>query len=83
MLSFAEIVRGRFEDAYERIAQGGGYRDWDEVYCPECGGDLELVETIDVEVSRATYDFPADYERIGYVYRCPECGEEFITKKEI
>lgn len=71
------------DEAYERIHREGGFKLLREGICPECNEELELVEEICVEVSPQNYWREQEYDEIGYVYRCPECGEQFITSKEI
>ena len=52
------------------------------VPCPDCGALLESIESIG-EWSRATYDNPPCWNEAGWLYRCPDCGHEFIAKEEI
>lgn len=70
-------------EAYVRIHAEGGFREYDSTTCPVCGEELELDEVIGVETSPQSYQHEQEVVEIGYVYRCPECGEKFITRKEI
>lgn len=54
-----------------------------EIYCPECGGKLEEKDRIYKKISEQTYEFPAQYEIIGYIYECPICGEKIETENEL
>lgn len=70
-------------EAYERISEEGGLRALDSTTCHDCGDELELVEVICYETSPKSYQHEQEFEEIGYVYECPECGEQFINRKEI
>lgn len=51
--------------------------------CPECGGELQFVETEGHELRDGDYYTPNSYVIDKYVYRCAECGEIVKTDKEL
>lgn len=51
--------------------------------CPECGGELQFVETEGHELKDGDYLTPNSYVIDKYVYRCAECGEIVKTEKEL
>ena len=51
--------------------------------CPECGGELQFVETEGHEIKDGDYYTPNSYVIDKYVYRCAECGEIVKTDKEL
>jgi len=50
--------------------------------CPNCGGELEFVETEGHELKDGDYNTPNSYVIDNYVYRCVECGEIIKTPNE-
>ncbi len=51
--------------------------------CPECGGELQFVETEGHELNDGDYYTPNSYIVDCYVYRCRECGEIIKSEKEL
>ena len=51
--------------------------------CPECGGELEFVETEGHELNDGDYYIPNSYEIDCYVYRCRVCGAIIKSEKEL
>lgn len=51
--------------------------------CPNCGGELEFVETDGHELNDGDYYTPNSYVIDNYVYRCVECGEIIKTPNEL
>lgn len=69
-----------FDALCNLVVMGGGDG---EIYCPECGGRLEEKERIYRTLCGATYEFPEQYEIIGYIYECPICGEKIEKENEL
>lgn len=44
--------------------------------CPECGGEMEIVDTVGYEIPSSDYDLPPDYIAEYDILRCPICGCE-------
>lgn len=44
--------------------------------CSECGGEMEIVDTIGYEIPSSNYDIPPDYIEEYDILRCPICGYE-------
>lgn len=51
--------------------------------CPECGGDLQFIETEGHDEPSGNYDVPPSYEIDRYVYKCTVCGETIKSEKEL
>ncbi len=51
--------------------------------CPDCGGELEYMETEGHELKDGDYLTPNSYVIDNYVYRCRECGEIIKSEKEL
>lgn len=51
--------------------------------CPECGGELDYVETQGHELNDGDYYTPNSYIIDKYIYRCADCGEIIKTDKEL
>lgn len=69
-----------FDALCNLVVMGGGDG---ECYCPECGGRFEEKERIYRTISPQTYEYPEEYEIIGYIYECPICGEKLETTEEL
>lgn len=52
------------------------------IRCPSCGAKLESIDDVG-HWTEPTYDNAPCWVTEGWLYRCPECGAEFITKEEI
>lgn len=51
--------------------------------CPDCGGELEYVETEGHELKDGDYLTPNSYVVDNYIYRCRECGKIIKSEKEL
>lgn len=51
--------------------------------CPECGGDLEYIETEGHELNDGDRWTPNSWIIDNYIYRCRECGETVKYEKEL
>ena len=51
--------------------------------CPECGGELEFVETEGHELNDGDRWTPNSYIIDNYIYRCAVCGETFLSENEL
>lgn len=51
--------------------------------CPECGGEIDLIETEGHEKNDGNYYVPNTYVVDNYVYQCRECGKTIKSEKEL
>lgn len=66
-----------FEDSLPEVL-GDEYR----CKCPSCGGgEVREVEFVGWgKYWPSTYDTPGEYEHEGLLYRCADCGKEYIIE---
>lgn len=53
---------------------------WGDGDCPECGGELELIDAEGHELHDGDYYTPNSYIVDYYIYRCRDCGETVKCK---
>ena len=67
-----------------QLIRSGGYpetemEDIKDGICPECGGELKLIDTDGYELNDGDYLTPNTYVIERYIYRCADCGEIIET----